>query len=227
MDVFDRFTAKACVLSSYRPDIISNESRLDPIIEPMLQCVPDPFDSYGPPQPEDQIFSILAPLSIMTNAQPSPTASTTTPKSVSIQPLPVPSTSASGNNAVVPEELADWAHMPSSDVTLSSPTSTEQLTVSPILSPQPTYQIARHVIDRPQQNPQNISTSEDSRADDALAQAPHSFGQEWAFTNGSLFEDAAMHDDTTIRHYDSCPSTPSQPNADTLPAVVVDQPPHG
>lgn len=32
----------------------------------MLQSVPDPFDSYGPPQAEDQIFSILAPLSIMT-----------------------------------------------------------------------------------------------------------------------------------------------------------------
>jgi len=49
MDVFDKFTAKAS----------------DPVIEPMLQSIPDPFDSYGPPQSEDQIFSILAPLSIM------------------------------------------------------------------------------------------------------------------------------------------------------------------
>ncbi|KAJ6510027.1 hypothetical protein C8R47DRAFT_777913 [Mycena vitilis] len=64
MDVFDRFTAKAS----------------DPVIEPMLQSIPDPFDSYGPPQAEDQIFSILAPLSIMTtsnsastNASPMPT----------------------------------------------------------------------------------------------------------------------------------------------------------
>ncbi|GLB33582.1 putative homolog to Saccharomyces cerevisiae IVY1 (YDR229W) [Lyophyllum shimeji] len=57
MDVFDRFTAKAS----------------DPILEPMLQSVPDPFDSYGPPQAEDQIFSILAPLSIMTSSSsPSP-----------------------------------------------------------------------------------------------------------------------------------------------------------
>lgn len=31
----------------------------------MLQSVPDPFDAYGPPKTEDQIFSILAPLSIM------------------------------------------------------------------------------------------------------------------------------------------------------------------
>ncbi|KAJ7774319.1 hypothetical protein DFH07DRAFT_127029 [Mycena maculata] len=64
MDVFDKFTAKAS----------------DPVIEPMLQSVPDAFDSYGPPQSEDQIFSILAPLSIMTtsngpstNASPMPT----------------------------------------------------------------------------------------------------------------------------------------------------------
>ncbi|KAK0453370.1 hypothetical protein EV421DRAFT_676449 [Armillaria borealis] len=47
MDLFDRFTAKAS----------------DPVIEPMLQTVPDPFDSYGPPQAEDQIlaFSLLFP----------------------------------------------------------------------------------------------------------------------------------------------------------------------
>jgi len=52
MDVFDRFTAKAS----------------DPVIGPMLQSIPDPFDSYGPPQAEDQIFSILQPLSISANA---------------------------------------------------------------------------------------------------------------------------------------------------------------
>ncbi|KAF7301464.1 RRM domain-containing protein [Mycena indigotica] len=61
MDVFDKFTAKAS----------------DPVIEPMLQSIPDPFDSYGPPQSEDQIFSILAPLSIMpstpSRASPMPT----------------------------------------------------------------------------------------------------------------------------------------------------------
>jgi len=39
----------------------------DPVIEPMLQSVPDPFDAYGLPQAEDQIFSILSPLSISMN----------------------------------------------------------------------------------------------------------------------------------------------------------------
>jgi len=65
MDVFDRFTAKAS----------------DPVIEPMLQSIPDPFDSYGPPQSEDQIFSILAPLSIMT---------TSTAASTNGSPMPTP-----------------------------------------------------------------------------------------------------------------------------------------
>ena len=46
----------------------------DPVIEPMLQSIPDPFDSYGPPQAEDQIFSILQPLSISANV-PSPSQS--------------------------------------------------------------------------------------------------------------------------------------------------------
>ncbi|KAF6762752.1 hypothetical protein DFP72DRAFT_1041281 [Ephemerocybe angulata] len=64
MDVFDRVTAKAS----------------DPIIEPMLQSVPDPFDSYGIQQSEDQIFSILAPLSIMSAPSPSPSPSAGTPE---------------------------------------------------------------------------------------------------------------------------------------------------
>ncbi|KDQ64821.1 hypothetical protein JAAARDRAFT_52752 [Jaapia argillacea MUCL 33604] len=64
LDTFDRFTAKAS----------------DPVIEPMLQSVPDPFDSYGPPQAEDQIFSILAPLSILTTPSPAATPLTSTPE---------------------------------------------------------------------------------------------------------------------------------------------------
>ncbi|KAJ7368072.1 hypothetical protein DFH08DRAFT_13852 [Mycena albidolilacea] len=75
MDVFDRFTAKAS----------------DPVIEPMLQSIPDPFDSYGPPQAEDQIFSILAPLSIMT---------TSTVASANGSPLPTPVPELEGLPAV-------------------------------------------------------------------------------------------------------------------------------
>jgi hypothetical protein len=48
------------------------------VIESMLQTVPDPFDSYGPPQSDNRIFSILPPLSIIANTpstSPSPVSS--------------------------------------------------------------------------------------------------------------------------------------------------------
>ena len=44
----------------------------------MLQSIPDPFDSYGPPTAEDQIFSILPPL--MTTTSPGPTSIASTPQ---------------------------------------------------------------------------------------------------------------------------------------------------
>ncbi|KAJ6599292.1 hypothetical protein DFH09DRAFT_31488 [Mycena vulgaris] len=98
MDVFDRFTAKAS----------------DPVIEPMLQSVPDPFDSYGPPQSEDQIFSILAPLSIMTtsnapsaNASPMPTA---IPELEGLPPLPTNHTwmGPSSGTVAFPSAQPEW-----------------------------------------------------------------------------------------------------------------------
>lgn len=33
----------------------------DPILEPLVMSIPDPFDSYGPPKEDGQIFSVLAP----------------------------------------------------------------------------------------------------------------------------------------------------------------------
>jgi hypothetical protein len=33
----------------------------DPILEPLVMSIPDPFDAYGPPKEEGQIFSVLAP----------------------------------------------------------------------------------------------------------------------------------------------------------------------
>ncbi|KAF4602297.1 hypothetical protein EYR40_005502 [Pleurotus pulmonarius] len=87
MDVFDRFTAKAS----------------DPIIEPMLNVVPDPFDSYGPPQAEDQIFSILPPLSILSNqpsASPSPMSQTPEPEAFRGLPVSTTPPAWSNTNAV-------------------------------------------------------------------------------------------------------------------------------
>ncbi|KAF9008697.1 hypothetical protein BDQ17DRAFT_1348782 [Cyathus striatus] len=103
MDVFDRITAKAS----------------DPVIEPMLQSVPDPFDSYGPPPAEDQIFSILAPLSIMSNApSSSPTPMTATPERDILQPLPSSAT-----------KIASW--LPTTNTTLFSSESTEWANAMP------------------------------------------------------------------------------------------------
>lgn len=100
MDVFDKFTAKAS----------------DPVIEPMLQSVPDPFDSYGPPQAEDQIFSILAPLSIMTSApSSSPSPMTGTPEREPMTGLPSSMSKITSwlpntiNGNPYPPESSEWA----------------------------------------------------------------------------------------------------------------------
>ncbi|KAH8113430.1 hypothetical protein DFH11DRAFT_1689565 [Phellopilus nigrolimitatus] len=94
-----------CCRSFHRKSVI----RSDPVIEPMLQSIPDPFDSYGPPKPEDQIFSILAPLSIF-NASSSPSPQTTTAE---IEPAPAFASSpsglswTSGHDAL--DAAAEWA----------------------------------------------------------------------------------------------------------------------
>ncbi|EPQ27638.1 uncharacterized protein PFL1_04776 [Pseudozyma flocculosa PF-1] len=47
---------------------ISSKGLSDPILEPMLSAIPDPFGSYGPPKQDDQIFSILPPTSLLSSA---------------------------------------------------------------------------------------------------------------------------------------------------------------
>ncbi|CAE6532082.1 unnamed protein product [Rhizoctonia solani] len=65
MDVYDRITAKAS----------------DPSLEHILASVPDPFDEYASQAPSsDAIFSILAPLDIMSGTR-TPTGDTTAPGS--------------------------------------------------------------------------------------------------------------------------------------------------
>lgn len=75
----------------------------------MLQSIPDPFDSYGPPKSEDQIFSILPPLSIFNapSSSPSPQSATT-----EIDPTPAFATgSMSWTNAhdVMEPSQSEWA----------------------------------------------------------------------------------------------------------------------
>ncbi|WVQ94753.1 hypothetical protein IAU59_001834 [Kwoniella sp. CBS 9459] len=50
----------------------------DPVLEPLIMSIPDPFDSYGPPKEEGQIFSVLAPLGLLDKSAPqSPTPNLT------------------------------------------------------------------------------------------------------------------------------------------------------
>ncbi|KIK65494.1 hypothetical protein GYMLUDRAFT_56198 [Collybiopsis luxurians FD-317 M1] len=129
MDIYDKFTSKAS----------------DPVIEPMLQTIPDPFDSYGPPQSEDQIFSILPPLSIMQPGSSSSTSSLTqTPELDNIQGLPSASSSTSvswshssnlnhinTNPVIFPTDSSEWSDVPSSPASGSasaSPRSTSPTT---------------------------------------------------------------------------------------------------
>ncbi|KIJ70313.1 hypothetical protein HYDPIDRAFT_78105 [Hydnomerulius pinastri MD-312] len=110
MDVFDRFTAKAS----------------DPILEPMLQSVPDPFDSYGPPQAEDQIFTILPPLAVIANApSPSPSPMTTTPpSSADASPPNIINNSWAPAGGFFANTTSEWSDVP-------SPSSTPPRSASP------------------------------------------------------------------------------------------------
>ncbi|KAI0356588.1 hypothetical protein OH77DRAFT_1423518 [Trametes cingulata] len=106
MDVFDRLTSKAS----------------DPVIEPMLQTIPDPFDSYGPPPSEDQIFSILQPLSVIANAPSStPSPLTSTPDLESSDGLPSAKNSWSAATGGFFPDTAAWADVPSSSPPPGSP----------------------------------------------------------------------------------------------------------
>ncbi|KAF9646973.1 hypothetical protein BDM02DRAFT_3156368 [Thelephora ganbajun] len=109
MDVFDRFTAKAS----------------DPVIEPMLQAIPDPFDSYGPPTTEDQIFSILPPL--MTTTSPGPTSIASTPQ-LDTRDLGI-SPTRPGAGGYFTETNSAWADV-------SSPPRTPPITSPPKSPPQ-------------------------------------------------------------------------------------------
>ncbi|KZT12949.1 uncharacterized protein LAESUDRAFT_740202 [Laetiporus sulphureus 93-53] len=103
LDIFDRFTSKAS----------------DPVIEPMLQTVPDPFDAYGPPPSEDQIFTILPPLSVIANAPsstPSPLTSTATELDSSDGIPSAKSSWTPSTGGFFPDTSAAWA-----DVPMSSP----------------------------------------------------------------------------------------------------------
>lgn len=118
--------------------VLNPTSSSDPVIEPMLQSIPDPFDSYGPPQAEDQIFSILQPLSISANV-PSPSESplmNTPPESETSEH----DNSTIGRNSqwlpkngevFAAESTSQWAEVPSPTTTPPPGSSTPPRSSSP------------------------------------------------------------------------------------------------
>ncbi|KAF8639672.1 hypothetical protein AX17_000936 [Amanita inopinata Kibby_2008] len=228
MDVFDRFTAKAS----------------DPIIEPMLQSVPDPFDSYGPPQSEDQIFSILAPLSIMTNAQASLTPSplTVTPERDAIDALPSSSSSKitswlpiTSNGASLPVESTEWSTPTTTPHSTSPPsTLTRRHSIPSSSSPRKAENKLRSiltVIDESYPHAENADlvppTNRASLTNDITGgteKSDRSPNQGWSFTyNSSQLEDNTHDNNATPRHPNLfvSPSPPALPPG-SPPAPITD-----
>ena len=76
----------------------------------MLQSVPDPFDSYGQSRSEDQIFSILPPLSILAPSS-SPGPLTVTPQTVTSDVFATGTSTgwAHGNGTLYSDATSEWA----------------------------------------------------------------------------------------------------------------------
>jgi len=105
----------------------------------MLQSVPDPFDSYGQPHAEDQIFSILPPLSILAPSS-SPSPLMVTPQTVTSDVFAT-GTSARwthGNDTLYSDDAAsDWADVvpPSSSSSAALLTTTTPTKAQPSRRP--------------------------------------------------------------------------------------------
>ncbi|KAJ7117379.1 hypothetical protein C8R43DRAFT_1091176 [Mycena crocata] len=220
MDVFDKFTAKAT----------------DPVIQPMLETVPDAFDSYGPPQSEDQIFSILAPLSIMTTSNAPSVHASPMPTPVSeldsIEGLPpVLNNNAwmgpSSGSVAFPSAPPEWEddNSPSSSTpphSVSPPFSSSRKHLAPLNStrhPRKSESKLRTVL-LPIDEARSRQASEDARAasimntlnpSPPLETSPH---HSWSFVYGnSPYEDSEERDGKTPTHSSFFPrsSTPPRP----------------
>jgi hypothetical protein len=91
----------------------------------MLQSIPDPFDSYGQTHSEDQIFSILPPLSILAPAaSPSPMAVTPQTGTSDVFATGMSTGWAHGNGILFSDAASEWADAPpsASSSLLKSPT---------------------------------------------------------------------------------------------------------
>jgi len=203
MDVFERFTAKSS----------------DPILEPMLQSVPDPFDSYGPPQAEDQIFSILAPLSIMHTSSPSPVTGTSMEPAMSHDKITSWLPKASNGDSL-PSEATEWAGSPASTPprSISPPASSRRhstLSTGPRKA-ETKIRRALSVID--EYHPQFSEDASGSTSGDTL-QPDTSRQPNWSFIYGQSPYEHTGDDTTTPRHSSLfLPQSPSFPDPQTGPS---------
>ena len=199
-----------------------HDYRSDPILEPMLQSVPDPFDSYGPPQAEDQIFSILAPLSIMTHAHTSshsPVTGTSTESATSHDKITSWLPKAS-NGDTLPSEATEWAGSPVSTPprSVSPPASSRRLS-TPSTSPRKADTKVRRalsVID--ECHPQYSSEDTSGSTSGETLQLDTGQQPNWSFIYGQSPYEHTGDDPSTPRHSSLfLPQSPSLPDPKTGP----------
>ncbi|KAH9179977.1 hypothetical protein EDB89DRAFT_2111216 [Lactarius sanguifluus] len=195
LDVFDRFTAKAS----------------DPVIELMLQSVPDPFDSYGQPHAEDQIFSILPPLSILAPSS-SPSPLMVTPQTVTSDVFTTGTTSAGwahGNGTLYSDAASEWA-----DALLTTPTKA-QSSSSPSRRPNRAESKLRSV--HPRQIDDAVPSGAADSADSSTVVAAPPRDSALASWPGFPFGEypRSSSQDTTPRNSIPSSSGPASPTLDT------------
>jgi hypothetical protein len=228
-----RRRASSFISIASKKSLTAHCSSSDPVIEPMLQSIPDPFDSYGPPQSEDQIFSILAPLSIMntsngpsTNGSPLPTP---IPELDPIEGLPSVSNhtwmAPPSGTIAFPGAPPDWEDdkSPSSSTPRSiSPPSSNRKHLAPLNSarhPRKSESKLRSVLS-PIDETRSRQMSEDARAAsimNTLNPSPPpietSESHSWSFVygkSGSPHEDSEDRDGKTPTH-STFPRSPTPP----------------
>jgi hypothetical protein len=172
----------------------------------MLQSVPDPFDSYGPPQAEDQIFSILAPLSIMTHTHSStssPVTGTSMESTTSHDKITAWLPKAS-NGDIFPSEATEWAGSPESTPprSASPPAPSRRHSTPPSAGPRKSESKLRSVLSVIDEyhSPYNSEDTASGSTNGRTLQADTGQQPNWSFVYGQSPYEHTEDDPTTPRH---------------------------
>lgn len=193
----------------------------------MLQSIPDPFDSYGPPKPEDQIFSILAPLSIFNaSASPSPRAGAAEidPMSNLASPNDI---SWSSDHDDMDNAASQWAdvHTPTSSPPLSAK-STATVTMTNATSPPSSSRRASYPTGSggsplsPGRSPGGIRKA-DSKLRKSLSAIHEAASSESSSVSRSSFESKSRLPSVTLDNHEreSSSDTLRQPNSEANKSI--------